>query len=68
MHVRVHTQIYIPRCERNLKIKSFYHIRMRVRVHTQIYIYGIVVAVAVQSVFRLEMHQNKVFLFLKNYF
>jgi hypothetical protein len=31
-------------------------------------VFGIVVAVAVQSAFRLEMHQNKVFLFLKNYF
>jgi hypothetical protein len=29
---------------------------------------GIVVAVAVQSVFRLEMHQNEVFLFFKNHF
>jgi hypothetical protein len=29
---------------------------------------GVVVAVAVQSVFHLEMHQNEVFLFLKNYF
>jgi hypothetical protein len=28
----------------------------------------IVVAVAVQSVFRLEMHQNDIFLFFKNYF
>jgi hypothetical protein len=27
-----------------------------------------VVAVAVQSVFRLEMHQNNVFIFLKNHF
>jgi hypothetical protein len=31
-------------------------------------VFGIVVAVAVQSAFRLEMHQNKVFLFFKNYF
>jgi hypothetical protein len=31
-------------------------------------VFGIVVAVAVQSAFCLEMHQNKVFLFLKNYF
>jgi hypothetical protein len=29
---------------------------------------GIVVAVAVQSAFRLEMHQNEVFLFFKNHF
>jgi hypothetical protein len=29
---------------------------------------GVVVAVAVQSVFHLEMYQNEVFLFLKNYF
>jgi hypothetical protein len=28
-------------------------------------LFGIVVAVAVQSVFRLEMHQNNVFSFLK---
>jgi hypothetical protein len=27
-----------------------------------------VVAVAVQSAFRLEMHQNEVFLFFKNHF
>jgi hypothetical protein len=27
-----------------------------------------VVAVTVQSVFRLEIYQNKVFLFFKNYF
>jgi hypothetical protein len=31
-------------------------------------VFRIVVAVAVQSAFRLEMHQNKFFLFLKNYF
>jgi len=32
-------------------------------------VFGIMVAVAVQSAFRLEMHQNKVFfLFFKNYF
>jgi len=29
---------------------------------------GIVVAVAVQSAFRLEMHQNEVFLFFKKPF
>jgi hypothetical protein len=29
---------------------------------------GVVVAVAVQSVFHLEMHQNEIFLFFKNYF
>jgi hypothetical protein len=28
-------------------------------------LFGIVIAVAVQSVFRLEMHQNNVFLFFK---
>jgi hypothetical protein len=31
-------------------------------------VFEILVAVAVQSVFRLQMHQNKVFLFFKNYF
>ena len=31
-------------------------------------VFEIVVAVAVQSIFRLEMHQNKFFLFFKNYF
>ena len=30
--------------------------------------FEIVVAVAVQSVFRIEIHQSKVFLFFKNYF
>jgi hypothetical protein len=34
----------------------------------QMGLFGIVVAVAVQSVFRLEMHQNNVFIFLKNHF
>jgi hypothetical protein len=34
--------------------------------HTSVF--GIVVAVTVQNAFRLEMHQNEVFLFLKNYF
>jgi hypothetical protein len=29
---------------------------------------GSVVAVAFQSVFRAEMHQNNIFLFFKNYF
>jgi hypothetical protein len=29
---------------------------------------GIVVAVVVQSAFRLEMHQNEIFSFFKNYF
>jgi len=29
---------------------------------------GVVVAIVVQSVFHLEMHQNEVFLFFKNYF
>jgi hypothetical protein len=33
-----------------------------------IYVFEIVVAVTVKSVFHLEIHQNKVFLFLKNYF
>jgi len=28
-------------------------------------VFGIMIAVAVQSVFRLEMHQNKFFLFFK---
>jgi hypothetical protein len=31
-------------------------------------VFEIVIAVAVQSVFRLEMHQNNNFLFFKNYF
>jgi hypothetical protein len=31
-------------------------------------LFGIAVAIAVQSVFRLEMHQNDIYLFLKNYF
>jgi hypothetical protein len=31
-------------------------------------LFGSVVAVAFQSTFRAEMHQNDVFLFLKNYF
>jgi hypothetical protein len=31
-------------------------------------VFEIVVAVAVQRVFRVEIHQNKVFLFFKNYF
>jgi hypothetical protein len=31
-------------------------------------VFEIVVAVAVQRVFRVEIRQNKVFLFLKNYF
>jgi hypothetical protein len=30
--------------------------------------FGSVVAVAFQSVFRDEIHQNDIFLFLKNYF
>ena len=36
----------------------------------QTYLFGsvVVVVVAFQSVFRAEMHQNDVFLFLKNYF
>jgi hypothetical protein len=31
-------------------------------------LFGIVVAVTVQSAFRLEMYQDDIFLFLKNYF
>jgi hypothetical protein len=31
-------------------------------------LFGSVVAVAFKSTFRAEMHQNDVFLFLKNYF
>ena len=31
-------------------------------------VFGSVVAVAFQNVFRSEMHQNNIFLFLKNYF
>jgi hypothetical protein len=31
-------------------------------------LFEIMVVVAIQSVFRLEIHQNKIFLFLKNYF
>jgi len=31
-------------------------------------VFEIVVAVAVQRVFRVEIRQNKVFLFFKNYF
>jgi len=31
-------------------------------------VFGIVVVVAVQSAFHLEMHQNEVFSFFKNYF
>ena len=31
-------------------------------------VFEIVVTVAVQSVFRLEIHQDDVFLFFKNYF
>jgi hypothetical protein len=31
-------------------------------------LFEIVVAVVVQSVFRLEMHQDDIFLFFKNYF
>jgi hypothetical protein len=30
--------------------------------------FEIVVAVTVQSIFRLEMHENEVFFILKNYF
>jgi len=30
--------------------------------------FEIIVAVTVQNDFSLEMHQNKIFLFLKNYF
>jgi hypothetical protein len=30
--------------------------------------FGIVAVVVIQNVFRLEMHQNDFFLFLKNYF
>jgi hypothetical protein len=31
-------------------------------------LFGILVAVATQNVFRLEMHQNNIFLVFKNYF
>jgi hypothetical protein len=31
-------------------------------------VFGIVVAVMIQSAFHLEMHQKKVFSFLKNHF
>jgi uncharacterized protein (UPF0333 family) len=31
-------------------------------------LFGIVVAIMVQSVFRLEVHQNNIFFIFKNYF
>jgi hypothetical protein len=33
-----------------------------------IVVFKIVVAIAFKNVFRLEMHQNNIFIFLKNYF
>ena len=36
--------------------------------HLTISVFEIIVAVAIQSVFHLEMYQNKIFLFFKNYF
>jgi hypothetical protein len=40
----------------------------RNKVTNNMGVFEIIVAVAVQSAFRVEMHKNKVFLFLKNYF
>jgi len=31
-------------------------------------VFGVVVVVTIQSVFHLKIHQNKFFLFFKNYF
>jgi hypothetical protein len=37
-------------------------------LNTRRYLFGIVAAVVVQNTFRLEMYQNNIFLFFKNYF